>query len=559
MIDYDGASLFNKGWELQQQQLQSRLKQEEAERSQRTQDNLEKQRLLQAAQSEQRSQQQIARDQASNQYRDMSLERQQQRDFVGEQARNQQLNSEIFGDYIEDYVGSYQKRLDSLGKEYDQLAQKLLPVDQAAQAKAHMEEQYYTNVVAPSLAKVGNIADLTAALNQVSAKKPFENVEHVKAIIAPAWEQLQSQGIRDPETIQRVLTKVLQDDVASRNPARNNEAIQKRMAEMDAERQRLNGLLQGSGMYNKLMSPQEYMAMRRGPMAMGQTTDPTQLSPPQANKKQHYATGMAMIGNYKDGKPVHINPQSWGGTVTSEDGRVQIVPSVHATVSDALQIERLNQTGAKILSQPVIEDDIDVPMTAPKAPPQKKANINQELATQNTKQEQEAIKQITAKIDSDLSGVAGQFGAALAQFKENPSASELTYDQIMGALQKVAEQIASRPEAAYLNITPEVAYQKLLEKLPEFGIKPLAKREKNTKDNLQYNEHSLQDTINLGENFRDFELRKLRALRGAKSNQLSEEVLSNPWVRGTWAVPNSYNDLIEYQRRLQALQQGQQQ
>lgn len=546
IMDFDADATFNTGFQMQQKALEAQLAREQADRAQKAQENLEKQRQLQAAQTDQRMQQQAARDSASNQFRDANLERQQQRDFSTEQMKNQQLNSNIFGDYIEDYVGGYQKRLDSLGQQYDQLAKSMLPRNPEMENKLYQENQYYTNVIAPALAKVGNITDLNAALSTVMGKKSPVNPEHVKAIIANTWTELQSQGIRDPETIQRALTQALQEDVARRNPAQSNEAIQKRMAEIDAERGRLNGVLQGSGIFNKLMSPQEYAAMRLGPLAMGQTTDPTQLSPPSANKRQHYASGMAMIGTFKDGKPVHINPQSWGGTVTSEDGRIQIVPSIHATVSDVLLIERLNQTGGKALAQPVIEDDVDVPLKEPKAPAQKNPNVNQNLAEQTSKEEQEVRKKVEMAIDANLNKAAQQFGAVITQFKQNPG-SGLTYDTIMRALEKVAVQESSYPEAKYFNITPEMVYQKLIEKLPEFGIKALPTRENN--------KHSSQDVINLGNNFRDFYDQKLRRLQGAKSNQLASDIMNNPWVRGTWAVPNNFNDLMEYQRRLQGMQQ----
>lgn len=549
MDSFNGQDLFKQGQAMSQNAIQQLQAQEAAARAQRTQDNLERQRMEQNAQAEQRAAQQAARDAASNQYRDASMERQSARDYNTEEFKNRQSQSGIIDDYMDKYVGGYQRRLDALGKEYDQVNGRMLPTDQTRQDAFYKEAQYYNNVVAPALAKVGNITDVNAALTQVMGKKPLENAEHVKAIITPIWAELQSKGIRDPETIQRVLTEALNADVAARNPERGNEAVKARLAEIDSERQRINGLLQGSGLYNKLMSPQEYAAMRLGPMQMGQMGDPSQLSPPQTSKKQHYASGLAMIGTHKDGKPVHINPQSWGGTVTSEDGRVQIVPSVHATISDALQIERLNQGGGKALPQPVIEDDVDVPLKEPKAPAQKSPNLNQQVAEANNKQQTAqqaaAVKDLEGKFDGYFKQKASELGQVIDQFKKNP-ASGLSYDQVIFFLQSEAKKVADSQEARYLGITPQIAYERLTAKLPEFGVKTLPKRENN-----------LQDLVNLGNNYRDFQGTKLSKIRGKQTNQLGEEITSNPWIRGQWVVPNNYDDIISYQQQMQAMQQGQ--
>jgi len=540
----DPLKLFEAGQAQQESAYKDYQTAETNRRLLEQQASLERQRAHQAALAEQNAMRQAARDQASNEFRDQNLERQQARDYMSQMMQGQRSYADIMSGY-EDYVGSYQKRLDALGQDLDRLAKFQVPTDQNMLNKLYQEEQYYRNIIAPGLSKLGNITELDAAVNQILGKKPPVHPEQLKAIIAPTWQALQAAGIKDSDVIKTELEKALIADVQRRNPQRTNQEIQQRIQEINAERNRIYAAMRRAAPSNKMMSPQEYMAMFYGPFAMmAQGADPSSLSPPRASKKQHYATGMAMIGSFKDGRPVHIRPESFGGTVTSEDGRVQIVPSKHATISDALRIEQLNSQGAKILTQPVIEDDIDIPLSQPKAESARVPKVGEAVAGQKDAAQRQAISQVQEELESSLDEIAKKLGGAVAEIKKNPLQVQNAYDQVLSTLHQFSVAIAQSPQWQLIpGLTPQVVFQKLSERLPQYGLKPIVGKE-----------NSLSSLRHMGDTYRDFETQYLNKLRSKPSNELAEAARNHAWMRGSWVVPQNFDDLNQYLADVDAAQ-----
>lgn len=544
----DGFALFNAGQKLTSGALEAQRQQALLEKQLQAQALAEARAIEQARyQAAAEARRQESADDLER-HREQNLTRQLESDQQKRLRDAAQFYKDLPGEYA-NHVNRFQTRYDSLGREYDSLLTKQQQLNPSLQYKIISVRDTYNDVARRLAEQVGRSKDinraLTTAYGEANKSKLKVSFPEIRGILEEEWKAMVAEGVVDPAVAEERLRNILMANLQEKggyDPASLEQftLLENRLKEVDAERQRLGKILAGADGVNQLEDFATYVKSRYGPYiaALQGSVSPGELSPPATNKERHYATGLAVIGSLPNGRPVHIRPEAWGGTFTGSDGKVQVVPSVYATMADIVQIEKLNKHGKKILTEPLIEDAVDIPLKEPKAPPIQEGMtqpVSQLKQTNATKQDEQVLAQLNELEKTIIPQAAKSIGDYVKSFKtmQNPNVS---YEDFLSAISGMVQEITA--SMAHLGVKPEGVYAALIEELTKTGVIGQLSPDKSTKDKLGV----------LTDNWRHFHKWQLGpAINKSDPRSIlkQQDVVSSPWMRGSWVVPSA--DVAGYQ------------